>query len=826
MLIPPGLEGHLRGMLAPPGIEPWTPVDITVGESEAVARFRQTRTRAMFVLRLTGRSDDAVGVLTRHFCLRFSVTTPDDTARSLRAILLRSVRAREAELVPEPPRAAPRDASPPPPEATSFVPERAGEPLEHHPTAAAPRASDDDACANPSPPEGPHEASTWAPPTTAATLVQRLRPVFHDLALGFEPTVAAEWSSAEFAAACPDLREALRAAANGDHRAAREAVRRAVARAPALLSAALVSALAFDALGDVDRAVAELSDLAGRSDPHRRHALAARFALERRVGWFNEAARTLEEALGREPDDVPLLRAGASLFEETHHHERADLLLARVMSRSPDDVDAVAARARLSLRAGDHPAAVALRDHLGATTARDPARVLAAASLSIALGDFDDAEARAVEALAIDAGGRDARRMLATLRLWRGDDRAAEALLEGDEGAPRLRGITQALRGAYAAALACFDDALRRDPRDAEAHVWRAEALLHLGRAEDAVDAAVRGGDVSPDGAAYLAAELVRAVAQIRVGRLPGLSEQGPHSLLALLAPTPAPLEHQILVALRALRGNRGLDLTWLDDAGALRAIPSAPSARQLAKHAVVRYALTASVEASARDFAAIKRRWPELPEPNNYEGEVHLYAGDTAAARRCFEAALGLYEQSRWAFIGLMAVAVLEGRYEDGLAVMAEGVRRGGPEGPTAFAYRGEAYRALGRAAPARSDLTHAVQLAPSRVGAWVNLGLLCADEGDARGLDEALRAIRAHAPCFIADAARSMGVDLAEAELPAHRVALLRRGLTLLRGNRASSCVTWFSPEGALRTGLTRAALHDPSRVIGEVLSALPGG
>ena len=257
---------------------------------------------------------------------------------------------------------------------------------------------------------------------------------------------------------------------------------------------------------------------------------------------------------------------------------------------------------------------------------------------------------------------------------------------------------------------------------------------------------------------------------------------------------------------LAALRGNRSWTPTAVRPDGSLARVFVTTSARVRSKRALVRFTSTADAAAGAMEFAAIRAAHPDAAEPHNYEGEMHLYRGDHAAARRCFERALARYERSRWAFIGLTAVAVLEGRCEEALAVLERGVEVSGPPGPTAFVYRGEAHRRLGHRVEARRDLEHAVTMSPSRVGAWVNLGLLQRSEGDTAGLARTMEALGRLAPGFVADAG-----------------GVLEEMLVMLRGNRASSCVTYFTRGGRLRTVLTDAAIPDAGALLGRVRAEL---
>ncbi len=97
--------------------------------------------------------------------------------------------------------------------------------------------------------------------------------------------------------------------------------------------------------------------------------------------------------------------------------------------------------------------------------------------------------------------------------------------------------------------------------------------------------------------------------------------------------------------------------------------------------------------------------------------------------------------------------------------------------------------------------------------VGAWVNLGLLQRGEGDDAGLARTMEALDRLAPGFVADAGGE-GADV------------LEEMLVMLRGNRASSCVTYFTRGGRLRTVLTDAAIPDAGALLARVRGEMAAG
>jgi tetratricopeptide (TPR) repeat protein len=128
-----------------------------------------------------------------------------------------------------------------------------------------------------------------------------------------------------------------------------------------------------------------------------------------------------------------------------------------------------------------------------------------------------------------------------------------------------------------------------------------------------------------------------------------------------------------------------------------------------------------------------------------------------------------------------------------------------GGTTGPAVYVYRGEAHRRLGQLERARADLERAIELTPTRVGAWVNLALVHDARGDPEAFAEVWTHLERTASGLLSSAAAALGVTLfrdpGDEPTQAERRAVLEQALRLMRGNRSTSCATFFSPDGRLR-------------------------
>jgi tetratricopeptide (TPR) repeat protein len=529
-------------------------------------------------------------------------------------------------------------------------------------------------------------------------------------------------------------------------------------------------------------------------------------AHEHELQWMAPADGGVVERF-RELADRGRVREALDLAEQSPAEPRLALAAARLRVTFHDNANA-ARDARHALTAGSISDRLIVASILARTghveEALDVARAIACdarvsaavladvAALHRTVGDHEAAIGLYQRSLAIAGDTPRTVLELGTYCAWRGDSTGARqharmALDVEPARAHGLLGIADALEGSHDRALARFEHALSLRPLDAALSLWRAECFLHLGELERAREEAHRARELAGDD--HVPALLLRAAILSRLDVQDVVDPVLADAMLMLSPSEPSNWPR----ALNALRGNRGESTTYVDDQGALRQLVVKPAARTAAKHALWRFVATASTEEAERDFERVHAMYPGVPEPYNYRGELWLYAGDFARARSCFEQALALYSRSRWAFIGLSAVELLEGRPGDSLATLARGIELAGGPGPTAYVYRGEAHLRLGDLTAARADLEHAVQLNPLRIGAWVNLALLHADERDDEGLARTIAILRTRAPGLVADAAEGGGSG---------DVDLLHEMLRMLRGNRASTCVTYFTRHGTLRT------------------------
>jgi len=454
-----------------------------------------------------------------------------------------------------------------------------------------------------------------------------------------------------------------------------------------------------------------------------------------------------------------------------------------------------------------------------ASLAREPASVshhLEAARVLVEAGETDEARRCLSCARELDARCVPARVGLAQLDLWSGQAAACASEVEairaiepGSAAAARLEGAMALLDGRHDDAVRHLDAAIVGDARDGEALLLRAEASLRLGQLvaarRDVIAALLGPGFSLPGRVLWLLLDLREQGRGHDVDRqrleevADGLLELCPDAGPALASGAAAGVERVVEEALCALHGNRTATPTHLVG-GRLRRLRVRTAPRHASRQALelVRVAPLSRV-LSALD--AVVARYPASGLPLAHRGELHLWCGAKVESRRDFEAAIAIEPRTRFAYIGLTGVEILEGRLEAALEVSARGVATmRNTEGPAVPAYRGEALRRLGRTAEAIADLERSVKMNPTRLGAWANLGLARGDAGDTAGAADAFVRVAAHAPGLVSDAAREVGDGEAGASMEAQR-AILEQALVMMRGNRSSACVTYFTRDGQLR-------------------------
>lgn len=566
-----------------------------------------------------------------------------------------------------------------------------------------------------------------------------------------------------------------------------------------------------EALAELDRAIAAAPD-----DPAPR---ARKYSLLCELGRLHEAVAEGRELAGRDRSGEWLVRLARMHAQCRDEQGAAELLAASLRcDRVPFD--------RVLFAASNFAAMERYGEGLAALHAavRAPGlpfeHRLFAAEHFVALSDLPAAEAQLELARAAVPAAPQARLEQARLRLWRNDIVAAEALvadlLDGPSPPPDaliVRGARQLRAGDLAGAEADFSAAIAADGDNVTAWCWRAEVRLRAARPGEALADAERATDLASVFDPFVV-NLLRVLANIEHEHVPhitpfvleplaeGLARLCPGCEPALGRGDPREIAALAWAALERLGGNRSTTPTMIEADGTLARLLVRPSPRWRGSWALAAIQ-TAGVDDARRRLDAVVADSPRSPIALCYRGELDLYLGEYASAGAFFRRAIAIDDTTRWAYIGSMAVALFTEGPQAALALWERAEPLARSPGPTLFAYRGEAYRRAGLLDLALPELEHSVRTSPTRIGSWLNLALARHAAGSDTGMYAALDEIRRRAVGFVTDAAAELGVPVwSEAPLPSDAaVALCEHMLGMLRGNRSSTYVSYFTRAGALR-------------------------
>ena len=193
--------------------------------------------------------------------------------------------------------------------------------------------------------------------------------------------------------------------------------------------------------------------------------------------------------------------------------------------------------------------------------------------------------------------------------------------------------------------------------------------------------------------------------------------------------------------------------------------------------------------------------------DPNNpivytHSGEVLLWLGRYEESLAEFKKSIAITPKVRWAYIGLCANELMLGRYEEALNWCKKGLKAFPPPGRTMFPYRAEVYRRMGRLDLALEDIRKAQEMTPGRMTGWMNEALIYRDRGDESYLVPAYVKVVERCPCLVETALKEMD-DPFPLEQPTTEgiPEVFEHMMTMMRGNRSSDFVTYFTKEGRFR-------------------------
>lgn len=223
---------------------------------------------------------------------------------------------------------------------------------------------------------------------------------------------------------------------------------------------------------DLDGAAAAYEALAALY-PQRADPLLGLAAVALRRGEFEAALDYLQKATAAEPTSAEAWRQYAVLLEQQARFEDAADAYGHLIALLPSDPNLYVARAMALARLGRHGEAVA---DLRTAQSLDPYREHAWLNVAgAAYGTREYAAAVQIASAGLEAYPRSVGLLI-------------------------LRGQAHLSKREAEAALADFDAALALDERSPTAHRWRGEALVALGRTDEAIAALQQAGELGVQG--------------------------------------------------------------------------------------------------------------------------------------------------------------------------------------------------------------------------------------------------------------------------------------------------------------------------------------
>jgi tetratricopeptide (TPR) repeat protein len=515
------------------------------------------------------------------------------------------------------------------------------------------------------------------------------------------------------------------------------------------------------------------------------HVQAVRFYL--RGACWERALDHARRALEIEPGHAALWMETAGLHAALDQRPEALEALDRALALAPDQERTAFLReaGRVAIDAGDLPRAISCIEEALSRDPDQPALHVRLAEIAAWRDDRDGARAHAERALA----------------------RSAE-----HPAALRVLGGLEARAGQWEAASVLLDRAIALDPTDSQAHLWRAEVCIRMGRLAEAQAPLHRA--IANAGGFLFTAWLLRFLIAVQEGEFDGVDAvpiprtEEFEPAVRELAPALAARAFEtravpdviaaVEAAIEALRGNRSILATHVVD-GALVRLHSRGGCRYESRRALHLLRVVTPADCLAR-LDEVVEAYPGSSLPTCHRGELHLWLGHWAEARRDLEQAVAINHGTRWAYMGLSMLDLREDAPAQSLATNAHGVQiMRNTEGPAVYTFRGEALRRLGRLDEAIVELEKALASHSSRASAAINLALIFAAKGDRVGLGKLWSRLTVEqAVGLMSDAADELGLTIVGDGdwQPAldEMVAVLEKALSMMGGNRASGLLTYW--------------------------------
>jgi tetratricopeptide (TPR) repeat protein len=590
----------------------------------------------------------------------------------------------------------------------------------------------------------------------------------------------------------------------------------------------LVCAMVLYSTRDYQRALDQFESAAKLSSNAAHRAYQQIIGTAGSLGWEHDVRRALEAGIAAEPEDPTWHAQAVRFFVRGRYWQKALEHALRALELAPQAsqmwMEAAGLHAELDQR---EPAAAALGRALANIPAdRELEYRLEGARVAIDASEFETAFACLTRAIELEPSNPDHHVKLAELHSWKGELELAQAqteqalALDRDYGpAVRMSGALQVLAQRHDQAIATLTRAIELDFQDYQAHVWLSEAYLRT-QQYDQAHAQLHHGTMNAGGflfVAWLLRYLIVAYDEPAPAdtSIPARRTEEFDAAIRELCPELAQQclssrKHGDIIAaveaaMTALRGNRSIYATHVVDAELTRV-----HARTGCRHEsrwVLQLLRVAPGDECMALYDPLVDKYPGSSLTYCHRGELKLWLGDYEGGRADLERAIAEVSGTRWAYIGLSTLGLINGDYQYTLDINAKGIRvMNGTEGPAVYVYRGEAKRLLGQLDEAIVELEASVKWHPARASGTINLALAYAAKGRFESFEPLWRRLRdEQASGLLSDAAYELGVTIVgdgdwEPALEV-KVQVLEHALKMMGGNRSSGLLSYWTRDGKMR-------------------------
>ncbi|MBI5538387.1 MAG: zinc-ribbon domain-containing protein [Deltaproteobacteria bacterium] len=499
-----------------------------------------------------------------------------------------------------------------------------------------------------------------------------------------------------------------------------------------------------------------------------------RFGADPAVHAHAAALLAQAQKISKDAEYIDLARAAEAVTQGQIAKARSDIAV--LLRRNANNIDAAVLSGELEMLAGDYKAALQAWE-AAARIEASPRTSFGRARARFALGESDKAKSETQSVLERSPDHVGARILMARILRKTNDDEKAMALLEDMAKPGKLKvaaskydmvavhtllGQINLSRSRMSNAETSFAEALKLDPKDAEALCGFGEVLYREGRFAEALarfEAAIQAN------AENVQAKIGAAKTKISLERLQDSKE----ILRKLREARPAdPQVAYWLARVEEALGNK---------AGAERILADAVARAQPGEHvidlyvALARYLAAAgkNQEAEAK-LAEAKQKLPDTVELRKALGDVQLQAGRLDAAKAEFDTVLQRDPQDLYAMFNLGVVLLKMKRYEEAQAVFDK-VSAVDKNYPGLALERGVLFEVSGQAQRALEMYQEALNTAPNDPDLQLRVGSAEIANGHASQAEEILRKVLAVRPNsaeanhYLGRALLLKGTNLAEA-------------------------------------------------------------